>query len=329
MAKKFLTNLDLAQNQLLNAAIQNLPSAPSSPVAGQIYFNTTDGLIYYYDGATWNDITGDVRDVLGGQGLTANTSNGVVTLDVNVDNSTIDFTGDSIQVKDSGITTSKIADLSTNLDYNSGLSAIPTAYAVKQYVDSVAGGIGNFEGGWDAVANGSYPAPLGVIRKGDYWYSTSAGTFIADSGTIAVEIGDVFVAKIDGSSPNLSFDWLVLQVNKDQANYSELGLVRLATDSDALDGIDYTKAITPSTLKYVLDNKVGGYSTTIGDGFSTSYNVYHGLNTMDVIVSLYDAYTGEEVIADVINNDFPTGTYIQVNFAVAPAVSSIRVVIKK
>ena len=65
MSRKFLVGIDLNKNELSNAVIQNLASAPSSPVAGQIYFNTGDGEIYYYDGTTWVSVLNESEVISG------------------------------------------------------------------------------------------------------------------------------------------------------------------------------------------------------------------------------------------------------------------------
>lgn len=50
---KYLVNLDLNKNQLLNAVLQNLAAHPGSPAIGQIYWNTTDDVAYAWDGTQW------------------------------------------------------------------------------------------------------------------------------------------------------------------------------------------------------------------------------------------------------------------------------------
>ena len=77
---KHLVDLDLNKNQLLNAVVQNLATAPASPNDGQIYWSTDSDTLYVWSEAdeVWIDLGSDGITNLN---YTAGVSNGVVTSD--------------------------------------------------------------------------------------------------------------------------------------------------------------------------------------------------------------------------------------------------------
>jgi hypothetical protein len=85
MAQKFVTNLDLNQNQLLNATFQVLTTNPGSGFEGQMYYNSSDDTIRYYTGSTWNKlVTGLVAGGSYTDAISFSESNGQVTLTLNL-----------------------------------------------------------------------------------------------------------------------------------------------------------------------------------------------------------------------------------------------------
>ncbi len=79
MAMKFVTNLDLNKNELQNARVQNLATAPGSPVEGQIYYDTGDDIIYFRSASSWVGLgAGDLTSIVAGTGLSGTSLTGPI-----------------------------------------------------------------------------------------------------------------------------------------------------------------------------------------------------------------------------------------------------------
>jgi hypothetical protein len=153
MARAFYTPIDLGQNELQNAKVQNLGSAPSSPVKGQLYYNSTGGndTLYWWDGTTWQSAKGGSSfpgygAVISEQSFGVTTDSGSATTV-----SRSDHTHGSPTHTAAAHSLIKLSDLAQptaaiqmNAQRITGLADNPpvgTDAANKNYVDSVAQGL--------------------------------------------------------------------------------------------------------------------------------------------------------------------------------------------
>ena len=126
MARKVLTDLNLNQNEIQNVTIQNLASAPSSPIKGQIYYNTTTNKYMGYNGSEWVDLSNQGKIYTFSTGLTE--SNGTVTLNEATGSalggvivgSNIGVSSGTISVADASTTAKGVIEIATDTEASTG-----------------------------------------------------------------------------------------------------------------------------------------------------------------------------------------------------------------
>jgi len=292
MSKKFLTHIDLGKNELQNGVVQNLASAPSSPVKGQIYYDTTLNKFGVWNNSAWIYLGGstasDVANTPAGNIGATDVQGAINELDTekeNVSNKATDFS------------------VLNNTKY-------PTTQAVKTLVDSVLGANDAmvFKGVIDASGNPNYPA-----GDAGHTYKISVAGKIGGASGLNVQVGDTIVCSVDGSvagnQATVGANWFVIQTNLEFASQAE-------TEAKS----DNTKAVTPADLVNFPIKK----TFTIGNGSATSIACSHALGNKDVVVSVRQISDDAEVLCDIVQTSTSVTT---LSFAVAPTTNSLRVVI--
>ena len=203
MAIPFLNNIDLSDNQLLNAKLQITGTAPAAE-QGQVYFNSATGFLKprVYDGAAWLNIL-DTTSVISGTYVSSTVTSNV---DLTLDLSAVDGTSTSASrflTKDNEWATIPFGDVTevqggTNINVTDQTGPIP----IVNLDDSItlAGTatattfLGDLSGTINTITTGFTQTPADNSTK-------IATTAYADAAAAAVPIGDYLPLAAGSGSP--------------------------------------------------------------------------------------------------------------------------------
>ncbi len=271
MSRQFLTGLNLNKNELLNARIQNLSTAPSNPVAGQIYYNTSDNTLRYWNGTAWLTLAqGGSVDI-----AIANAINALDTDDIEEGSSNLYYTTARAKTDAAALLTSATLTNITITGNGSGLTITAENGVADSDTDDLTEGTTNLYY-TDARVDSHLSGGDGITY--------SSGAISADlktSGGLSIDTGQI---KVDRTTVDTWYD---------AAGSSSAVAGDLTTHINDTSAHGVSGDVVGTTDNQTLTNK------TLGSGIVLSANV-----------SANSSYTIANLTAPTSNGDAATKLYV-------------------
>lgn len=290
-----LTYVDLNGNEVRNARVQNLATAPANPVEGQAYWNTADKALMLYNGTDWQSAgstyvlppasAATLGGVKIGNGVSA-AADGTLAADVL-----------SVAGKTGAVTLDKadvgLGNVDNTSDANKPIStAVQTALDAKQ--DELT---------FDSAPTSGSTNPV-----------TSGGVYTALEGKQDTLVSGTDIKTINGDSILAAGD-LELATKAELGDYLELAggtmTGNIAMGGNAITGLgDPTNNGDAATKGYVDANVVGALKPSGSVTFANLPAL--GASVLNNIYNVEDAFTTTADFVEGAGVSFPAGTNVAI-----------------
>lgn len=326
MARKFLVAIDLSKNEIQNAVAQVLGAAPSSPVAGQFYYDSSTGSL------TWRNATGWVNPLARSGHTGTQTASTISDFDTQVRTSRLDqmsapttsvsmnsqkITGLATPTSATDAATKAYVDSAVNgTDWKNSVRAATTANITlsgTQTVDGVAL-VANDRVLVKDQSTGSQNG-IYVVAAGDWTRATDADENAEVTAGLAVMVTE--------GTTNADTQWRLTTNDAIAIDTTALNFTQIGAGSSYTQGTGVS--ITGNVISVDTAVVARKFAQSIGDGSATSISITHGLGTTDIQVQVFEIATGATVECDVTRT---STTQVTLGFAAAPTSNQYRVVVQ-
>lgn len=328
MPRKFLSAIDLGKNEIQNAVAQVLGSAPSSPLPGQFYYDSTSGRLVFRGASAWIDSTD--RATHSGTQLANTISNfdsavqttrldqlAAPTADVSMNSRKLTSVANGTSAADA-VNFGQLQEVLNGRQFKDAVRAATTANITlsgTQTIDGVALVVGNrvlVKNQTTGSQNGIY-----VVASGAWTRATDADSTTADS-----EVKTGMTVMVSEGTTQADQQWSLTTNGVITIGTTALAFAQTGTGSTYTQGTGIN--ITGSTISVDTAVVTRKASATLSTS-ATSIALTHNLGTLDVQVQVYEIASGETVECDVTRTNT---NQVTLGFATAPTINTLRAVVQ-